>query len=506
VKPLLSTQNFKSARDTGKAEPRLPVVLVEDQISMRKALRRILDSTQAFDVEEFGSARDAIEYLKSHPVDLVVADIYLPKGNGIDILRYIRTRPIGNDIPVIFVTGEATKDDIVQAVDLGVTDYLIKPFEPGDLLAKMKLVVERFRHPSDRVKRLRDAESHFFIGELDAAIGIFRALLDEEPDSVRVLVSLAQAEARCGRADEALSLIDRAIRLSPIYFPAYAVATDILLAAGRKTEAVEQLTKELSIHGKQPGRRMLLADLYFDLSIPKDGLEQVRLALVDYPRDESVLLKMAELQFKSGDVEKSIYYYIKTRRKNPGCTKALDGIANVCVAVGDPQRAFKMFADAMKASPHQKDVLLSRARLHEKVGSYDPALGDVDTYLISEPENIEALLIRGRLLLRLSQSKEAQATWVEMESIAPTPENFAKIGIVCLKLNRFEMARSAYGKAVDRDPRNAKYHFSLGYALENLGQFGEALESYERVLELHPGDVEAQDARLRVSKKTRKAS
>ena len=486
-------------------EVRYLVVLVEDQISMRKALRRILEATRLYTVEEFGSARDAIEFLKAHPVDIVVADIYLPKGNGIDILRYVRTRPVANDLPVIFVTGEATKDDIVQAVDLGVNDYLIKPFEPADLVAKVKSVVERYRNPNERMHRLREAESAFLLGRIEEAIASFRSLVDEEPESVRVLVCLAQAEARYGRSDTSMDLIERAIILSPIYFPAYAVATDILLASNRKAEAIEFLQKELAIHGKQPGRRMLLADLYFELNQPKLGIDQLRLALVDYPRDESVLLKMAELLFHSGDVDKAIYYYVKTRRKNPGCTKALDGLANLCVSIGDPGKASKMFDEYLKADPQRKDVLLARARLHEKLGSFDPALGDIDTYLISEPEHVEALLVRGRLLLRLNLSGEAKANWQEIEAVAPTAENYAKIGVVCLKLNRFAMAKGAYEKAIGLDPHNTKYHFSLGYALENLGQFKGALACYTKVLSLHPGDVEAQAARGRVEGKSRKA-
>lgn len=499
------TQASGPKKDTPGADVRVPVVLVEDQISMRKALRRMLDSARIFSVEEFGSARDAIEYLKTHPVDIVISDIYLPKGSGMDILRYVRTRPIANDLPVIFVTGEATKDDIVQAVDLGVNDYLIKPFEPPEFLVKAKSVLEKFRNPTPRIRKLRKAEDHFFSGQLDEAMKLFEELLAEETDSVRVMVSLSQLKARLGKFDEALKLIDDAIGLSPIYFPAYAVATDLLLKIGRKSDAITYLTKELSIHGKQPQRRILLADLYFEMNNPKAGLEHVRQALVDNPREETVLLKMAELQFMSGDIEKSIHYYLKTRRKNPHCTKALDGLAQVCVSIGDPLKALKMFNEFLKASPAQKDVLLARARLFEKIGEIDPALGDIETYLISEPESVEALLIRGRLLLRMNLLKEAQQTWDEISATAPTADNFAKIGVVCLKMNKFEMAKTYYEKAMQLDPQNPKYAFSLGYALENLKLFSTAMTCYRAVLKLHPGDAEAKDALARVEQKTRKA-
>jgi tetratricopeptide (TPR) repeat protein len=481
------------------------VVLIEDQISMRKALMRMLDSTMGFKVEEFGSARDAIDFLKTHQVDLVISDIFLPKGSGMDVLRYVRNRPVANDIPVIFVTGEATKDDIVQAVDLGVSDYLIKPFEPPEFLSKVKLVLEKFRHPSERLQRLRQGESHFFSGRIAEAISLFQSLVDEEADSVRVMVSLAQAKAYLGQTEEALELITTAIGFAPMYFPAYAVATDLLLERGRKSEAMEYLEKEIAIHGKQPQRRMMLADLLFEANSPKAALEQIRQALVDNPRDETVLLKMAELLFNTGDIEKSVHYYLKTRRKNPHCTNALDGLAQLYVSTGQTQKAFKMLADLLKSAPAQKDVLIARARLFEKTGDHGPALCDVDTYLISDPENIEAHLVRGRLLIRLNQAKEAQATWNEIEGLSPTADAFGKIGLVCLHLNRFEMARRYYEKAVLLDPQNSKYVFSLGYALENLKLFGTAAECYYNVLKIFPGSAEAKEALSRVQKKTRRA-
>jgi response regulator RpfG family c-di-GMP phosphodiesterase len=77
------------------------VVLLEDQISMRKALRRVIEATDAYTVEEFSSSAQAIHFMASNPVDLVVSDIYLAKGSGFDVLHYLRNRPVGNDVPFL---------------------------------------------------------------------------------------------------------------------------------------------------------------------------------------------------------------------------------------------------------------------------------------------------------------------------------------------------------------------------------------------------------------------
>lgn len=482
-----------------EATIKIPVVVIDDQISMRKALRRILDGARIFSVEEFSTAKDAIEYLKSHVVELVVSDIYLPKGSGLDVIRYLRQRPLANDVPVIFVTGEATKDDIVHSIELGVNDYLIKPFGAQDLLGKIKTLLSRYRNPSEKVKKLRSAEAALIEGRVEDALRQFKELATQETNAPRVLVGLAQAEAKSGRLDEAFALIDKAINESQIYFPAYAVGADLLLKQGKKIEAIQFILKELAINGKQVHRRMLLADLYFEAGDFKSGLEQMRQALVDSPSDEAALLKMAELQSASGDHEKAIHYYLKTRRKSPSCTRALDGIAQVCLATNTPKRALQLFADFLAQNPMRKDVILVRARLHEKMGDEEQALGDVETFLISESENIEALYLKGRLLLRLNHFGEAKEVWDEICKLSPTSENFAKVGLVNLKMNRFNDAAAFYEKSVSLEPTNPKYLHNLGYAYECLKHFAKARVYYEKLMRVAPQNVEGRDALARLN-------
>ena len=467
---------------------------------MRKALRRILDHVGVFAVQEFSGAKEAIEYLKGHVVDLVISDIYLPKGSGLDVLRYVRSRTLAADIPVIFVTGEATKDDIVQSIELGANDYLIKPFGAQDLLGKIKVVLSRYRNPSERVKKLRAGESCLLTGQVEAALKIFREIHKEEPTSARILVGLAQAEAQFENYAVAQAHIEKAIEESAIYFPAYAVGADLLLKQGKRPEAIEFILKELSINGKQGHRRMLLADLYGESGDYKSAVAQIRQALLDDPRDENVLLKMADLLFLSGDPEKSLHYYLKTRRKIPHSMLALEGISHVCMSQNNPKKALNIFTDFLTQNPMRKDVLLVRSRLFERMGEFDQALGEVETYLISASDNIEALYLKGRLLLRLNMPEEAKLTWDEICNLSPVDENFAKVALVNLKLGQYRAAASFYEKALFLDGKNTKYLYNLGFAFEKMRDYARAKGLYEKVIGILPQHTEAREALVRVSK------
>ena len=499
----LKKQDFSPTQSNGN---KALVVLLEDQISMRKALRRVMESTQAYKVEEFSSSAEAIEFLSSNPVDLVVSDIYLSKGNGFDCLHYVRNRALGNDIPFLFVTGEGTKDDIVLALELGASNYLLKPFDTNDLLAKMKKLYDSWKAPNPKWERIRKAETLFYEKNIGKAKQEFEELYRDEPNSAKVMVSLAQIYLKLGRETDAQQLVESSIETAPLYFPAYAVHTNILLKQGKNEEAIASLVKELSIHGKQPDRRVLLADLYVGQKDHSAALEHLRKALLDFPKEEKILLRVGELYMEIGDFEKAIHYFLKTRRKNPNSTKALDAIVSACVATGNVSKAQTLFAEALRLKPQSKDVLLAKAKLSEKVGDYDTALADVDAFLLGEVDSSDALMLKGRILLKMGEEELAIQCFVHIEERAPSGDSFGKIGLIALRLKKYDLARTYLKKSLLWDASNVKYTYALGNALESSKQFLTAAATYKKVLLLEPAHTEALEGLKRIAEIIRKVS
>lgn len=121
-------------RDTKvKAEPK-SILVIEDDESMRGALKRILDS------EHYISriAADATELstvLDDHPIDLILLDIGLPWINGFELAQMLKEHRDLKSIPLVFISGNASEEDIKHAFKLGADDFLKKPFDI-DLLKK----------------------------------------------------------------------------------------------------------------------------------------------------------------------------------------------------------------------------------------------------------------------------------------------------------------------------------------------------------------------------------
>jgi tetratricopeptide (TPR) repeat protein len=485
-------------------ENRLVAVVVEDQINMRHAMKRIIESTGIFRVEEFPDSREALEYLKANLVDLVVCDIFLTKGNGFDVLKQIRSRAIANEIPVIFVSGESVQTDIVQAIEQGVTSYIIKPFESDDLIHKVVTSVKNFRNPSEKIKKLRLADSHYLKGLYEHAALEFREVLDENPESVRAMVGLALTKQKMDRHAEAIDLCLRAISLMPLYYQAHSVISDVYIEQRNYKEALKHLKQELAINGKQIERRILFAEILLSCNFKSEAVNQMRIAIKDFPTEEIALLKMAETLLKTEDFEKSIHYFQKTRRRNPNSTKALDGISDVCIKMNEPTRAARIFRDVLERTPKQKDALLALSRLYELEGKYSEALHELESYISTGLPPLEAHLAKARIFLKMGQKEEAQELWNLCLQVSLNSDTLHKISLQCIDAKFYKKATNFLEKSLSLNPDNKKVRYTLACVLEARGLVSEAVSIYTQLAHGRPTFWDAWQALSRISNAQKK--
>ncbi len=115
------------------------VLVVDDEPTVREVVAGYL-RRDGHAVFEAADGPTALELLESEPPDLVVLDMMLPGVNGLDILRRVRA---GSDIPVIMLTARAEESDRVAGLELGADDYVVKPFSPRELAARVNGVLRR---------------------------------------------------------------------------------------------------------------------------------------------------------------------------------------------------------------------------------------------------------------------------------------------------------------------------------------------------------------------------
>lgn len=112
------------------------VLVADDSSTMRKIILRSLQAVGVPDAAEAGDGEEAVNMFKSGTYDLVLTDWNMPKKNGLDVIREIRE--VNATVPIIMVTTEAEKTRVLEAIQAGVSDYLVKPFTADMLRQKLE--------------------------------------------------------------------------------------------------------------------------------------------------------------------------------------------------------------------------------------------------------------------------------------------------------------------------------------------------------------------------------
>lgn len=124
------------------------ILICEDEIDLADGLSAILKGNK-YSVDVVYDGEEALTYLEAENYDAVVLDIMMPKVDGITVLKTIREQ--GNSIPVIMLTAKSELDDKIVGLDSGADDYLTKPFEVKELLARLRAITRRKENVTDNV-------------------------------------------------------------------------------------------------------------------------------------------------------------------------------------------------------------------------------------------------------------------------------------------------------------------------------------------------------------------
>jgi two-component system alkaline phosphatase synthesis response regulator PhoP len=131
------------------------ILIVDDEPKIVQLARDYLERS-GFTVTSAGSGEAALSAFHSRPADLIVLDLGLPGTDGLDVTRIIRRE---SDVPIIVLTARGEESDRLVGLELGADDYMVKPFSPKELVARVRAVLRRAEGragPADDVLRVAD--------------------------------------------------------------------------------------------------------------------------------------------------------------------------------------------------------------------------------------------------------------------------------------------------------------------------------------------------------------
>ena len=161
------------------------ILICEDEIDLADGLCAILKGNK-YSVDVVYDGEEALTYLEAENYDAVVLDIMMPKVDGITVLKTIREN--GNSIPVIMLTAKSELEDKVVGLDCGADDYLTKPFEVKELLARLRAITRRKENVTDNVLTFGNITLNRTTFELSSEMGNYK-LTNKEFQMLEMLMS-----------------------------------------------------------------------------------------------------------------------------------------------------------------------------------------------------------------------------------------------------------------------------------------------------------------------------
>ncbi|NRA46542.1 MAG: tetratricopeptide repeat protein [Oligoflexales bacterium] len=458
----------------------IKAVIVDDQDPIRKAMKRILASMGIVNIIECFDGKEALKELSRHPdIDLILIDIYMRKVNGFDVLHYIRSRAIRADIPVIIVTGEASKEDIVKASDMGADDYIIKPFQAESMTSKVNQVLHKFYSPAPAIQKLREGDRHMMAKQIKQAAKLYQEAMELDPSSLRARHSYAVSLFRCKRIDKAISLLNENIKESATYYRNYATLADIYVYKKDYSDAIHQLSKELEYNPKQPARQNLIARLLLAQNDTVGAIEHFRETLREDVKDKEALLGIGEAFALSDDINKAVYYFKRLRRYYPNDSKSMQAIITYCIEAGELKKAEAFFREERKAHPERLDAHIYLGRFYLTTGRYAEAAQALEPVFKIDREHPEAWKVKAAIEMKQKNYQKAKDALSTVVKRSPEVETYLALAECMQRLKEFKPSIAVLHRALFIAPNNPSALFLIAQALKKSKQITKALLLYK---------------------------
>lgn len=126
----------------------MKILIVDDFSTMRRIIKNLLRDLGFTNTDEADDGQTALPKLEAGGFDFLVTDWNMPGMQGIDLLKAVRAHPDLKDLPVLMVTAESKREQIVEAAQAGVNGYVVKPFTAATLKEKIDKIFERIETPA----------------------------------------------------------------------------------------------------------------------------------------------------------------------------------------------------------------------------------------------------------------------------------------------------------------------------------------------------------------------
>jgi tetratricopeptide (TPR) repeat protein len=295
------------------------VLVVEDHPSMRSILKKMLHRMQCFEsIEEAADGEEGWHKLQTQIFHLIIADINMPRLNGIELLKRCRGEVDFRNTPYLIVSGESLQDVIAFVGEWGVVDYVVKPFSYSILKSRIEAMFERLRNPEEllyrEVEKLKGMSYY-----REALQRVEEAEANLKDFNVKWLTIKGECLMALGNMKRAEECLNRALRLSDVYLPAHKSSAELNLKQGNVDRAIELLARADEISPMDTDRKLNLGKLLLGQGREDEGRVFLEKAVKQSSHGErgSILRRVAEAFMESNHFAEAEELFVKLLKLSP---------------------------------------------------------------------------------------------------------------------------------------------------------------------------------------------
>jgi tetratricopeptide (TPR) repeat protein len=367
----------------------LSVLVVDDMPGIRRMLRQML-VLLGFGglVGEANDGVEAWEILRDIPYDVIICDINMPRMNGLELLRLLRSSPRYETTPFLMITGEVSEEIVAVAAESEVDSYLLKPFQTASLENRLSEIIKKKLHPSGGEAIFHQAQKLKLAGQVDEALRLLAKLtkppykrqaktfnlagecfqilgdhlqaaeyyaqaLEINPKYLKTYQNLSALLESQGRLEEARHYLEQAQALSPLNTERLYHLGQLCLHSGNTEQAQTYLHQCLkSGHNFSNSQRQEAAETFLQAGLAADAEKLFTQSLQEDPRNIHLYNRLGIALRQQQKHQEALECYDKALKMDPRNEKIYFNIGILYFDLGDQQRSLDAFRKALKLRPN----------------------------------------------------------------------------------------------------------------------------------------------------------
>jgi len=283
----------------------IKILLVDNMANARKASRNMLKLLGYRDISEATDGDVALSRLKATQFDFVIAELYMPRVPGLELLRQIREEPSLRDMPFLIITSETDTGYIAQAAEEDVDGYIIKPFIADTLDSKILSILERKANPPEAEVHLKLGNAYKDRGLYEKALEEFNAARILKPNSARVSHAMGELYEAMGDLTKAEELYREAAAFNPRYIKVHHSMSELYHKLGNEDEEINALKNAAAISPNNSRRQLTLGKLYIKKGMKEEADRAFLQATKSDPKNADLQTQIGEIYLEHGMEEKA---------------------------------------------------------------------------------------------------------------------------------------------------------------------------------------------------------